>query len=685
MVKATQRLGAIFGPLLGFFLFCLALWVLHHELEQFRYQDIINSLQRVSGKQVVPALVATAANYVVHSWYDTLAFRYIKHSLNYRRIAFTSFIGHAISNSIGFPMLAGSSVRYRLYASWGLTTLKISKIIVFCTLTLWLGLLATGGIVFLLEPSKLPLWLHLPFRSTLPIGSVFIAVLGMYLWGTGTRKAPLTFRGWKFYPPPLWLSMSQIAISSLDWALAGYVLYVLLPASRQLTFPAFLGIFLLAQIAGLASQIPGGLGVFESILVLGLSSVLPAYSIIGALLVYRLIYYLLPLVLATALLGAFETIKRKAILKRIAFGFAERAPDIAPRILAFMVFAGGALLLLSGAIPTAGWRIRWLQDILPLPVLEISHFMASLIGIALILLARGLLLRFDAAFLLTTVLLCAGITTSILRGVDFMEAILLGVVLALLVPSRKYFYRKGSLLGEGFTVKWLLSILFVLAASLWLMFFAYRHVQYTNELWWTFTFSGNAPRSLRATVGAAAIGLFIALARLLRSATPSFQPSAAQWDTVRQIVAASPIASANLALLGDKLFLVNESKRSFLMYGIQGRSWVAMGDPIGPEDEHAELVWRFRELCDRYGGWTVFYEVGAANLSVYLDVGLTLFKIGEQARVALEDFSLDGKARQGFRRVCNRVEGAEFSFEVIPADGITPWLPNLGEISQEWL
>lgn len=681
-----MRFGSIIGPILGFFLFCLALWVLHHELGQFQYQDLLNSLHGVSGKQLPAAMLATLLNYATLTSYDTLAFRYLKRRLEYRRIAFTSFTGYALSNNIGLSMLAGGSVRYRLYSSWGLTTLDISKVVIFCTLTFWLGLLATGGIVFVLEPVALPLWLHLPFRSTLPVGLLFLAVLGLYLLGTWIRKTPIEFRGWKLNIPPLTLSVSQIVVSSFDWVLAGAILYLLLPPSSQLTFPAFLGIFLLGQIGGLASQVPGGLGVFESILVFGLSRVLPAYSLLGSLLVYRLVYYLIPLVLAAGMLGTFEAIKKRETLKRITTGFAEWAPDLAPRILALMVFAGGAMLILSGALPAAGGRIAWLQDFLPLPVLEISHFMASLIGVALLLLARGLLLRFDAAFLLTTVLLCVGMTASVLKGADFGEALLLGTVLVALVPSRKYFYRKGALVGEGYTWGWALSILSVLTASLWLMLFAYRHVEYTNQLWWTFTFSDSAPRSLRATVGAAAIGLFIGLSRLLSSATPRVRPwGGVELDTVRLIVAASPNAAANLALLGDKLFLLSETRRSFLMYGIEGRSWVVMGDPIGPKDEHAELVWRFREWCDQYGGWPVFYQVGTANLPLYLDLGLTLFKIGEQARVPLKDFSLEGKARQGFRRVRNRLEGAGFTFEVIPAADMTPWFPQLREISEAWL
>jgi phosphatidylglycerol lysyltransferase len=98
------------------------------------------------------------------------------------------------------------------------------------------------------------------------------------------------------------------------------------------------------------------------------------------------------------------------------------------------------------------------------------------------------------------------------------------------------------------------------------------------------------------------------------------------------VVARSPVASANLALLGDKRFLIADSKAAFVMYAVQERSWVAMGDPVGARDEHAELIWHFHTLADRHGGWTVFYEVGEENLPVYLDLGLTVLKIGEARR-----------------------------------------------------
>jgi phosphatidylglycerol lysyltransferase len=120
------------------------------------------------------------------------------------------------------------------------------------------------------------------------------------------------------------------------------------------------------------------------------------------------------------------------------------------------------------------------------------------------------------------------------------------------------------------------------------------------------------------------------------------------------------------------------------MYGVEGRSWVALGDPVGPPEESAELVWRFRELCDRHGGWTVFYQVQRHNLWLYLDLGLTLLQLGEEARVPLTTFALDGGA-QTWRRTVRRLEGEGCVFEVVPCTAIPALLPELQQVSDAWL
>jgi phosphatidylglycerol lysyltransferase len=161
-------------------------------------------------------------------------------------------------------------------------------------------------------------------------------------------------------------------------------------------------------------------------------------------------------------------------------------------------------------------------------------------------------------------------------------------------------------------------------------------------------------------------------------------PTSDDLDKARLVIANARDTYANLALLGDKELLFSDNGNAIIMYGIEGRSWVALGDPVGPKEEWSELVWRFGELSDRHAGWTVFYQVKAENVHLYLDLCLTLQKLGEEARVRLESFSLEGlkkTMRHSYRKVNS--EGAVF--EVIPAENVPSMMSDLKLISDGWL
>jgi phosphatidylglycerol lysyltransferase len=674
------------GPLLGLVLFAVACVVLHKELRTHHYSEVKASLRQIPAPQILLALGLTALSYLVLTGYDALALRYVRHPLAYGKIALVSFIAYAFSHNIGMALVSGGSVRYRLYSAWGFSAIEITKVVIFCALTFWLGFFTTAGVVFLVEPMPLPDWLHLPFVSVRPLGIVFLTLVTAWiLWGA-LKKTPLRIRDWEIRLPSGRLLLAQLAFSCLDWTIAGSVLFAVLPREAAISYPKVLSIFLLAQVSGMASQIPGGLGVFEAVILLSLSSTLSASAILGSLLAYRAIYYLLPLGSAATLLGAHEVVQKREGVKRLARIFGQWVPGLVPQVLAVTTFVGGAILLFSGATPAANERLRWLQALLPLPIVEISHFLGSLAGVALLLLAWGLRIRLDAAYIFTAVLLAVGIILSLLKGLDYEEAIALAFMLGALLPCRRYFYRKASLFSERFTSGWVVAIIFVLLGSVWLGIFTYERVEYSGDLWWQFTFMGDAARSLRATVGASVVLLVLATRRLLRPAQPEpAPPSAVELDLARAVIEKSSRASAYLALLGDKALLFNDRESAFIMYGIEGRSWVALGDPVGPEEEWAELAWRFREMADRHGGWTVFYEVGRENLHIYLDLGLTLLKIGEEARVRLKTFVLEGRARKNLRQTCHRAESEGYTFEIIPPKNVSPLLAEMKSISDAWL
>jgi phosphatidylglycerol lysyltransferase len=174
--------------------------------------------------------------------------------------------------------------------------------------------------------------------------------------------------------------------------------------------------------------------------------------------------------------------------------------------------------------------------------------------------------------------------------------------------------------------------------------------------------------------------------RLFRHAPPETAlPARADLERAAAIIDKWPGASANVALLGDKALLFSENGQGFVMYGVEGRSWVALGDPVAPAADQAELAWRFRELADRHGGWTVFYEVGASRLPLYIDLGLTLLKMGEEARVPLANFTMEGPGRRALRRTQRQMERDGVAFEIVPPAAVPPLLPDLATVSDAWL
>lgn len=635
-------------------------------------------------KVLIFAAVLTISDYLVLTVYDILALRYIQRPLEYRRIAMASFIGYVFSHNA--TIVGGSAARYRIYSSFGISATEVAKLVVFCSITFWLGFLTISGIAFVLARQDIPTALHIPFVSVLPLGVIFLAVVTAYILSNLLRRQPLRFGGWELPIPSLPLSLGQIGISSLDWLLASSVLYVLLPNTIQITFFKFVVIFLLAQAAGLLSYIPGGLGVFETIILLLLSEFAEPSAVMSSLLLYRLIYYIIPLGVASIILAVYEVLSKKEALAQVGAVVGRWSSVLVPHVLAFTSFVAGAILLFSGALPTAHGRLAWLRDVLPLPAIELSHFLGSLVGAGLLILARGLQKRLDAAYHFTIILLIAGIVFTLLRGLDYEETIILAVMLMALLPCRRQFYIKASITSERFTPAWIILITVVLLCSIWIGFFSYKHVDYSNELWWRFTLNDDAPRFLRATAGAVIIIFLFALAKLFVPAKPKPAiPDAGDLEKVRSIVGNSRKTYAWLALLGDKKFLFNEKQDAFIMYGVEGRSWVAMGDPVGSEEQWEQLLWSFREMCDQYGGWPVFYQIETLHLDLYLDLGMTFLKLGEEARVPLPSFSLEGTHRKGLRSSHNKIQGEGCTFEIIPQANVPPFFSELQSVSDAWL
>jgi len=359
---------------------------------------------------------------------------------------------------------------------------------------------------------------------------------------------------------------------------------------------------------------------------------------------------------------------------------------VVPRLLAMITFVAGALLLFSGATPAVAARMHSLDAWIPLPIVEVSHFAASLAGVMLLILARGVERRLDAAYHLTIGLLVATIFLSLLRALDIEQSLILALMLAAFIPSRKYFYRKSSLVEERFSGPWIAAILLVALGSIGIGLVSYANLHVSTETFTRFATHAQAARFLRASAGVLATLVVFAVLRLIRTARmPLPRPTQTDLQIAREISSGYPHVAAQLAFLGDKSFLFNTSKTGFIMYGVHGQSWVSLGDPVSSAHDAPELIQNFIQLVDQHGGWAVFYKVSPQLLYLYLDYGLDVVKLGEEARVSLVDFSLEGSTRKNLRRVWRKMVEDGFSFEMVQPAQIPAILPELRAVSDEWI
>lgn len=682
--EATTRLWRWAPAVVSLVLLGAALEVLRLELQAVTWADVVRDVLGTPWPHLGLALALTAVNYLVLTGYDLLAFRTIGKVLPASHVAGAAFLAYAISHNVGFAALSGASVRFRFYSRWGVTAEELARIVISYSTTFWIGLLFLGGVS--LTVSTLPAALLLaPVPVVRASGAALVGLVAAYLVAAWIRRTPIVVRGFSFDLPAPLLAVGQFLLSVTDWVLAGAVLYVLLPVGAP-PFLTFVGAFLVAVLIGMLSHVPGGMGVFESLLVVLLKPWLPASALVPAFVVYRVVYYLLPFGAGLLALAIDEARQRRAGLTRAVARVGQLTRDLVPSLLSAVTFFAGVVLVASGATPAAPGRLDFVGRVFPVGAIETSHFLGSIAGAGLLVVAHGLRRRLDAAFYLAAGLIVAGMVASLVKGADIEEAVLLLLVLAALVRARSAFDRRAAFYAARFSPAWLAALGGALGASIWLGFFAFKHVDYSTDLWWRFELAGEASRFLRASVGAAVVVLLAGVAQLIGHPTRELErPDDDSVDRAAGIVALQPQTGGNLVFLRDKGLIFDPSERGFVMYGVQGRSWVAMGDPVGPPEVHAPLIRAFLERADDYGASPMFYEVGHSGLHEYADVGLALVKLGEEALVDLRPFGLDGGAGSRFRQTVRRLEREGGSFRILPPGDAAAAVPRLREISDEWL
>ena len=666
----------------------LLLLFLQHLSHGVDYRSVMHQLHYLPATAWAGALGATASSFAALIGRDAAGLRDVGAAVPRALLGVGATVGSAIGNATGFGALTGGAIRCRVYGAAGITPRQVGRLTLITSVTLVLALVLLTAAGMVGSADTLAGILGLPAPTLRWSGTAAIAALALLVAACGTKRKTvrLGLRRLAFTMPTRRNIIAQLGWATADVVGAGLALWALLPGA-PIGFGSFVTIYAAALLLGMIWHTPGGVGVFEAAMLCALGNSVKMPHMVAALLAYRAIYFGLPLLLSAVVLIAFE---HRALTSSLTSRVIRRTPQglaqLAPLVLSIVTFIVGGMLVISGATPAFARRIALLQTILPLWVLESSQLLSSVLGVLLLFVARGLLRRLDAAWWFALALAGANLALSLAKGLAFVEAGVLAALIALLIGTRPRFNRRSSLFAERFTVSWLVSVGIVIALAIWIMLFAFRDVPYTSDLWSSFAFHERAPRALRATLAAALCAAALAFWQLLRPAAGRFvKPAATDLADAARIVRTQERGDAGLAMMGDKSFLFSESRDAFLMYAKRGRTWAALHDPVGEREAWPELIGRFVALAHAHGGRAAFYQVRADALPLYLDAGLRLMKLGEEANVALGDFDLTGSHRAHLRYALKRGEREGFDVEVIEPAGVPARLPMLKEISDAWL
>lgn len=301
--RATARVPRVLSYVLPLAGLALAAFLIHRVVRDLDLAEIQRSLRSLTAGHLAAAIALTIASFAALTGFDAAGVRYIGHRLPYRRIAFTSFLAMSIGHTLGLAALSSGAIRLRLYTAFGLTAAAVAQIIMMCAITVVLGVSTLAGVSALTSPQEAARFLQLSPALTTALGALLLSVSAAYLLTVAVTPPQWQLFGYTLRRPAFSVALHQFVVGTLDFLLVAGVLHQLLAAAgAEASYATVAMLYAVATIAAIVAHVPGGLGVMEAVVL----SLLPSARVAGALLIFRLVYYLIPFVLGCVLLAAFE-------------------------------------------------------------------------------------------------------------------------------------------------------------------------------------------------------------------------------------------------------------------------------------------------------------------------------------------------------------------------------------------
>lgn len=617
------------------------------------------------------------------------------------------WIANTTNNLVGFAGLTGASLRMILYRNKQVPKETLIRAVAFLSpisitglsVMAWIGLLGIIPIGDAYAAHAWPLvaaWavaLYLPafafFQRTPLFAKWFRQDEGRFTW----RMIGL-----------------GVAASFLEWAFAGLAFWFISRAILPSPIPMAhaLSIYAISAIAGIISLVPGGIGGFDMTALMGFQRFGYGTNHAAAVLIaFRMFYYLIPWFIGL-IIAAFEfSNSRNAEGSKAADedeevektftgwqkiwnwpGRAGFIGELGAWSLGKLVLMSGLVLLISAATPGLWRRLHVAEEILSIPLMKLSLELSVIIGLMLVVLSRGISLRIKRAYRWTLILLVAGALFTFVKAFDFEEAIFLLIVAVLLWLSRDRFYRVGVPFSREQIAKWglgtfLIFWIYDLIASRTHPGFI-RHLPPNANLRWFFT-----PQEQRVTImlGLAVAWLLFSMLWMLRPVRMDRYGASREQRRKLQVFLEDHRGNllTHMLFAGDKSFYWAADDQVLIPFAKVRNKLAVLGDPIGKPELVSGAIQDFQRYADQYALKVVFYQVSPEYLPVYHENGYRFFKLGEEAIVPLDTFTLSGKRNTNLRTVKNRFDREGFRFQVLTPPFDSAIIDNLRKISNAWL
>ena len=615
--------------------------------------------------------------------YDVLGMKVFRYEIDKKDLFSISFVSNSLNTLLGFGGLTGASVK---------TLLLKKKQIEPKEMLSYNGIQMTAAATGLSVFAILAL---LNFKNISPIliqhKWLIICLIGFSLYLIFyffIDRFIKQFRTWSddFGALRLMkLRFGLLVVSILEWLLAGVLFFALVTYFHQdQSFLDILSVFAIASAAGILSLLPGGVGSFDLIAVIGLQMMgLSPNEALTSIILYRIFYYILPsgisiIIFSMQVLKNSE--KKGYIIKSDAYG------QLISTLMAIVVIACGVLLLISALTPSLISRSRLITNMESVIFLQYSRSVSIAIGLMLLVTSKEIFLRVKRAYHITMILLFAGGIFTFIKGFDIEEFVFILISMGIMRLSKTNFYRKSIISKSSYLIAVAIGALIYLIIHLKLshiLFLSYiRRFHYPHHIFHdpgTFIHSG-----VIAYILFLAFIIIWYFKRDKIENDPRFQSY--DQEKVDQFFETNKGHHlSHLIYLGDKQLFWTADGQILIAYSRYSDKAIILGDPIGAEDRISDGIQEFQSFIDTYGYRAIFYEVDEERLSMYHDNGYYFFKLGEEANVNLHEFDMVGSSKRTFRNVLNRFEKDGYSFEVMAPPFDDSLLDQLQSISEEWL